>query len=276
MGRRAVRWASVVAAVALLPASQPGVRADTQSAEADWFVVVLTAGPGGASGIEAGFSTRGRTTGETIVLGMGVGNGDTTIGRVSSSIEGGVRVGSGGALPHHEIELTPSIGDDGLYRSANTVSSDFLGRGKQLAFVVFASGTLSRSGSVNTKVKAGSVTAKMFTGTGARGLLLLDNSEGVAAEAAAAGAGVAVSKRFKSPGLFGGFSACSACRADWEAPDGRVGDSQSGASLFAGPSGEWALNWSGLTAVEPDRATIGGYAPIGEHSKHFKFAPLVA
>lgn len=82
-----------MAAVILL-AMQSVARADTLNArEGDWFLVILTAGPTGATGVEARYSTNGRGTGEPVVIGGAISDGRSAGGGVSRSIGSGLRVG---------------------------------------------------------------------------------------------------------------------------------------------------------------------------------------
>lgn len=261
----------LLAAVLLI--SLPGVaRSDhLNRPEADWFIVILTAGPDGARGVEATFSTNGRTTGEPMVSGIAIGDGESGGGGVSSSFGPGLRVGSAGAAQARADILPP--GGAGTYGSNSWISSDLMEPGEQVAFLVFTSGTLSRPSPIVTKSESGSVSAEMVSGTGSKAILLLDTADGVAAELAVAGVAVDASYSVDSPGLFGGFTGCVTCLGEWASPDGRHGDNQTSLGAFAGPAGRWTLDWNGATHPAIGWATVGGYAPIGDHWKYFNIGP---
>jgi hypothetical protein len=57
----------------------------------------------------------------------------------------------------------------------------------------------------------------------------------------------------------------------WESPDGRRGDDHpNDEEGFAGPSGPWRFDWSGVSAMPLATATVAAYAPIGEDWTFFR------
>ena len=239
--------------------------------EADWFIVVVTAGESGATEVQTTYRTNGRTTGDPMVFGLAMNDGEWTGGGVSGSIGPGVRVGAAGAA-QAQAEILPSGGSGG-FGSTTSLWSDVMEPGQQIAVLFFATGTLSRPSPVSTKAASGSVSAEMITGTGSKAVTLLDATEGVAADLAVVGAGVSASYVIDSPGLFGAFTGCYTCLGQWTSPDGRRGDNRPGSGGFSGPAGQWTLAWHGATYPAVGWQMVGGYAPIGEYWKYFDVSP---
>lgn len=263
---------TILAALVIAIGIQGPARSDHLNArEGDWFLVILTAGPQGATDFEARYSTSGRFTGEPLVIGGAISDGESAGGGVSGSFGPGLRVGLAGAASL-SIDILPQ-GGAGTIQSSHVTFGDEMKPGEKLFSLSFMSGTLSRASSVAIKTASGSITAEVIPGKGSKAVLLLETAEGLAAEVAAAGAAVSASYPVDSPGLVGGFTSCLACVAEWSSPDGRTGLNQTGSSTFSGPAGRWQLTWTGLSNPDVALATVGGYAPIGEYWKHFPFGP---
>ena len=246
----------------------PAQPKDLNDPLADWFLVVLTAGPEGARNFEATYQTNGRTPGAPMVSGGAIADGDSAGGGVSSAWSG-VRVGLAGAADL-TVDVMPPAGP-GTFWSSHRIFGGEIEPGGRIYSLSFTSGTRSRASPVTTKAAEGSISAEIQTGTGSAAILLLDTKDGVGAEVIAGGGAVSASYPIDSPGLVGGFTSCHACVGEWKSPDARTGVSRTGAGSFAGPSGRWRLSWSGLSDPGLSWATVGGYAPIGEHWKHFRF-----
>lgn len=262
----------IVVAFLIVMAVQAPARSDHLNArEGDWFLVILTAGPSGATDFEARYSTSGRLTGEPMVFGGAISDGESAGGGVSGSFGPGLRVGLAGAASL-TIDILPA-GGAGTIRSSHTTFGDEMKPGERIFSLSFVSGTLRRASTVAVKAASGSIATEVISGRGSKAILLLDTKDGVAAEGAVAGAALSASYPVDSPGLVGGFSSCLACVAEWSSPDGRSGLNQRGSWAFAGPAGRWQLSWSGVSNPDPALATVGGYAPIGEYWKYFPFGP---
>lgn len=269
---RMAAFRRILVALLVVMAVQAPARSDHLNArEGDWFLVILTAGPNGATDFEATYSTSGRLTGDPMVFGGAISDGESAGGGVSGSFGPGLRVGLAGAASL-EIDILPA-GGTGTIQSVHTTFGDEMKPGERIFSLSFVSGTVSRASTVAIKTGSGSITAETIPGKGAKAILLLETSEGLAVEGAVAGAAVSASFPVNSPGLVGGFTSCLACLAEWTSPDGRSGVNQTGSWAFGGPAGRWQLSWSGVSNPGLALATVGGYAPIGEYWKHFPFGP---
>lgn len=260
----------VLLAAGILLATPVLARPDHLNArEGDWFVVMVTAGPQGATDVEVSYRTNGRTTGEPMVWGSAIADEDSAGGGVSSIGGLALRAGVAGAA-QLKIDIVPP-GRGGTLQGSNMMFAPRIEPGQRVTTVFFISGALVRPTPLVTKVGSGSIDAEITSGRGSRAILLLDTKDGAAVEAAVAGGAAGSRYPVDSPGLFGGFTPCTTCLGEWKSPDGRSGDNQTGQDVFAGPPGRWQLKWGGVTRASTSWATVGGYAPIGEYWRYFNF-----
>lgn len=266
---------SLLAALAMSLGLQGVVRADhLNNPQGDWFLVIVTAGPEGATDYDATWRVSGRTTGAPMVHGIAFSDGEWAGGAVSADLTGGVRVGVSGAADF-SMDVVPRWGP-GTFQSGHRLFGDRIEPGKSVYALSFTSGTIGRIDSLVATANGGSVSTEIHVGSGSAAIMLLENKDGLAAEFGVGAAAVATSYEIDSPGLVGGFSTCFTCLGEWTSPDGRSGVNQTGGADFSGPAGRWRLSWNGLTHPGSGWATVGGYAPIGNHWKHFPFSPNLA
>ena len=232
----------------------------------DWFVLTVTAGPTGAQNWEATFRVQGRRTGQPMVHGLAIAGSGRSEGKVTTGWGSSLMLsGSAGPVQVSE-EALHAEGD--AFGHKLTASGLRLAPGESARVLTFASGTSAKADEIAATAKGGSVIADVKWGTGSGAWLLVEGDAGAAVELVATGAGVGQGYSVDSPGLFGGFVACTLCSPSWQAPDGRSGES----GVFSGPSGRWDLGWSGVVDPQTGRATVGGYAPIGSMWRHFDFS----
>lgn len=235
----------------------------------DWFLVEITAGPEGAAEYQASYAASGEMTGEPVVFGGALASSNGAGGGTATGFGTGLIVGAKAGPVQMENEVIPVEG--GAFAFTSTVFGSRLEPGEKIYGLNFISGTSSRPSPVVVKAKAGSIDAELVSGVGSKAVLLFDAGGGLAAEAVATGAGLLTTHDIDAPGLVGGFVQCTLCGGTWNAPDGRTGQHPGGPAAFSGPSGKWVLEWSGVVDPELGRATIGGYAPIGDYWRHFDF-----
>lgn len=254
----------VALAVACLPAGW--VEASAAGPSGDWFVLTVTAGPGGAAEWEASFEVAGKRTGEPIVHGAAISGSERAEGKVTTGLGSSLILGASAGPVQLREEALPVEGD--AFGLKVTASGARLAPGQTARVLSFASGTSAQASAVVATAKGGSVIADITSGTGSEAWLLIEGEDGAAVELVATGAGFAQGYSVDSPGLVGGFVACMSCSPAWQAPDGRTGS----AGVFSGPNGRWTLTWTGVVDPQTGRATVGGYAPIGSLSRHFNFS----
>lgn len=255
-------------AVAFLAIGSADSRAALPSG--DWFVLTVTAGPAGAQDWDASFGIAGKRTGEPIVHGAAISGSERTEGKVTTGLGSSLILGASAGPVQLREEALPVEGD--AFGQKVTASGTRLAPGATVHVLSFASGTSAQADGIVATAKGGSVIASMTSGTGSRALLLVEGEAGVAAELVATGAGLGQGYSVDSPGLVGGFVSCTVCSPAWESPDGRAG----GSGVFSGPSGRWSLAWSGVVDPQTGRATVAGYAPIGQLWQHFDFTRAAA
>lgn len=262
----------LVCAALIFGFTAPAVGAShLNAAKGDWFLLEITAGAGGAEEYQASYAGSGEMTGEPVVFGGALATSNGAGGGTFPGFGTSLIVGAKAGPVHMENEVVPVEG--GAFAFTSTVFGSGLEPGEKVYSLNFFSGTSSRPSPVAVKAKAGSIEAELVSGVGSKAVLLFDAGNGVAAEAVAAGAGLLTTHEVDSPGLVGAFVECTLCTGTWNAPDGRTGQNQSGPAAFSGPAGKWGLEWSGVVDPELGRATIGGYAPVGNYWRHFDFGP---
>jgi hypothetical protein len=254
---RAARAVVFTAVVALLSASGAvGVRS---AAAGDWFVTVVTAGPGGAENWRVQYETTGKATGDHVAFGLVVSAGGQSSGNFVQGFGSTLILGVNAGPAKVEEEVVPVKPD--AYSRTLVATGAGLAPGQKAYVLSFASGTNAQAGPITATATKGSVSASMTVGSGSKALLLFDRSDGAAAEALAVGAG-STTHAVMSPGLVGGSMPCEACTASWISADGRRGDN-SGNGVFASPSGRFTLSWLGVSNPGLGRPTVAAYAPIG-------------
>jgi hypothetical protein len=260
-----VRVARFLIALAVACGLAGSAQAQTAVPAGDWFVLTVTAGPQGAENWDAAFSIAGKRTGQPIVHGAAIAGAERTEGKVTTGLGSSLILGASAGPVQMREEALPVEGD--AFGLKVTASGSRLAPGATVHVLSFASGTTAQASDMAASAKTGSVIASMTSGNGSQALLLIDGEDGAAVELAATGAGVGQGYSVDSPGLVGGFVSCISCSPTWKAPDGRSG----GEGVFSGPSGRWALAWSGVVDPQTGRASVGGYAPIGSLWRHFNF-----
>ncbi|HEU0129520.1 MAG TPA: hypothetical protein VFQ85_00835 [Mycobacteriales bacterium] len=283
--RRALACTAVLAVAAGL---LPGLAAGADPTY-DWHVLTITAGPVGADDVKVELHATGEVTGlAPVVLGVGTAlDGRLTflqaynlgLGRRSVSTSRGAgsvrvdlprdRAGAGGGIDQY-------------------VTVAHLNPGQSYAVLTMETGVAQTAPVVTSAVGSGDAAVSVVAGSGS-GVIDAGNpgDGGVSANVDGTGAGAVKATRDLPAGVVGvGVSRCNACRAGWEAPDGRVGgyvmkgpqwagargllpaqrvpEADVSPTAFGGPAGTWTFRWDGL-----DTASAGNtpaelvYAPVG-------------
>lgn len=286
--RRALPLA-VAVALALVPAGNLAA----QEPPADWLLVKITAGPGGASGISFVVGGYGTFDGSPTIYGTGMGG---------NRIEPWMYVGgaSGGSLDvrttkdlgGHRVVVRESDGTAGAhYWFGERVTIGELAPGEVVAFLKFHAG-LSFAGGFEIEaptVESGDVAQEISQGPGSRSLQVVDPADtGTAVGAGSAAAGFSTHEEAAPAGIAGGiaYNCWIPCWGTWRAPDGAEGAwrwpwfqgapaplPSSGDMLFAGPAGTWTWALTGIT-MPSDRPTTSyaGWAPVGSAWTLFRAA----
>lgn len=275
----------------MMLAQFPSVLAD---ALPDWVVLEAVGGPEGATfivlGIEGHFTSDGS---RPVVVGTATAAG-ATFTHLTPYGGGPLRLSTTRGLLG--VDVTIDETDDPFEKtfSVGVVFDLTLDPGESASFLFFATGTaIDELDVLPPRVGGGSVEVSQRIGGGSEAVGFAEPThDGFGAAAGPVGAGFARHSRVSHRGLVGGMAVphCTMCSGAWTGPDGvshtwsTVGGFGEGDSDFAGPSGTWSWQQTGVEASAtlllgddgsldpsvPNRLPIyAAYAPIGDDWRLF-------
>ncbi|HVT22941.1 MAG TPA: hypothetical protein VHE57_16305 [Mycobacteriales bacterium] len=254
-------------AAAVVPAS---ASATPRPAHFDWTLMVVTAGPHGASNVRYTDKMFGHGSGRPGVV------GDVTA----------VYNPQDQNRPYRSCSIVWGAG--GSRRSTFDMRRHgpiaHLAPGERLAELMFFAGSEIERAHLDAKAGSGSVRVTRVFGSGARGIAVHDGTPSAFGSAPGASYDT-IARR----GIAGGFVSAqlfedlAVDRATWTAPDGSSGAFTNGglpvngcpspwASDFAGAAGHWSWSWIGLAQVQGGGA-VAGWAPVGRYWPLLRPAP---
>ena len=276
-------WRRTLAAfIALITIAGSAAVAAPTRWSSDHILIVVTAGAKGAKGFDIAVGgPRARTGTGPGVFAIGIGHskrggGMFPVEQAGGPLEitttkelGGARVRltdspTGGGEGQFEVQF--SIGELGPHESALGIA--VLGNAR------FAPLTLPPH-----KVKTGNVKVRMIQLGGTVVTRVGDpGASGAAAVAATAGGGLQTSTPQFASGIAGGFvtSGLNLSTASWRAPDSVSGRwisgvvTGAGALSFAGPPGQWQLQWAGADAVLGGSPVAWFTTPVGSYWRYLR------
>jgi hypothetical protein len=288
------RLGHLVAAALIGAAMAPApALAEAAGSPPDWSLLVVTAGPHGASHVRLTNQVTGRQTGAEPMLIADLG-ATRRPGQPSSAFGVGLQLDSGpdqlnvaGPLGHQHVALASSgpgqitLGADG--QAGNLVA------GERLAWLFILSGGSITHSHMGAVARSGALRVQRIYGGGAQGIFLADGRDaGPALDAGVADAGLSTHTATGSAGVVGSLVIFNFAQnagvdvASWTAPDktsGSVswdaipgGGCGSGDPAFAGGAGQWQWTWKGASQQQGELG-LAVWAPVGAYWRAFRTAP---
>ncbi|HWC34334.1 MAG TPA: hypothetical protein VG650_05840 [Mycobacteriales bacterium] len=252
---------------ALMPASSSAAQ---PAARIDWALLVVTAGPDGASHVTLTDEISGRGAASAVMFGA-LNAEYNPQDQQRPFLSCAIVLGGGGGGPSTKADL----------RQSGPIAR--LAPGERLAILLFFTGmdiTRARQGAT---AASGSVRVLRVYGAGSRGISVKDGTPAPLGTEPGASYDANV-----QTGIAGGFVTASLAedlavdRATWTAPDGSTGSFVNGglpvngcrspwAAPFTGSKGHWRWSWIGLSQSQRG-GPVAAWAPIGPYWHLFRGA----
>jgi hypothetical protein len=283
-GRR-LRALLAAALVAGIASTAGASAATTPSWRSDHVMLVVTAGPHGAEGLETGFTTQITDTGTGPRVAL-LGLGSSTQGGAIDAVEGGggpmqlTTTHDAGGL---SAELTGPVSTLGRQPVTVQLTAGRLApRATVVLLEAFGNFRASRVAMPSYKLRRGSVRLRLIQGPGTVVVRVGDRADGgEAVDAGPLAAGAQQHTFSASTDIGGAFMnpspASPAVMSDtWTAPDGGSGqwnaavEASTGYPSFSGPRGRWSLQWAGADASALGNPAAFAYVPLHGYWADFR------
>lgn len=277
-GRPAVAACVAVAAALGIPAAGA---APASTRTNDYVLLAVTAGDQGADGLLTSIAMQVSDAGSgprVSALGLGTSSG----GAISAQEGGGgpIRLSTTSAAGGISAQLSGPVSTLAPQPYKASLLADHLAAGQSLSLLVaFGSMRFPTLHVPAYTVTRGSVSLRLVQGTGTViGRIGDPNDDGIAADAGPLGAGLQQHDFAARTGIAGAFmmGATQLNSSSWTAPDGNtgrwvnIGSVLVGWPTFAGPAGNWHLDWAGADVTPWGNPVAFVYVPVGSYWPQFR------